>query len=395
MKNDIKPVVIGMVGTGYGSELHGGGYENMTGVPVRLKTVCGGSNRARAEQIKERYGYEAVTMDYHDLIRDPEIDVIDINVNQTLHVPVAIEAMRAGKDVICEKPLTGYVGNGEDNIGRTVPKAQMYEAVMAQMQELKQVIDETGRKFMYAENTVYATPVQKAAQILRAKKSKLMLMTSENTLIGSSSPKGGHWNQIGGGTLMRNGIHGLTGMLWLKQVEARARGEEIHVTSVLADTGVQTSAIEGEKHRYVRAHPVDVEDMALVSVTFSDGTKCVATCSDAILGGSRNTLNIYGSDMTLFCNLNPCDILNTYFMDEEGLDDVYISEMLPQKTGWNQAFVSDEVIRGYSGELKHFMECVAYDRQPDSGFELASLVMKVIYSAYRSAEEEKRIYLED
>ena len=394
MKKKIqKPVVIGIVGTGYGSELHGNGYTNMVGVPVKLKTVCGGSNLAKAEKIKEKYGYEKATLNYMDIINDPEINVVDIAVNQDLHIPIALAAMRAGKDVICEKPLTGYVGNGEDNIGNTVPKSVMYDAVLKQMDELKQVIKETGRKFMYAENTVYATPVQKAAEILKAKKSKIMLMTSENTLIGSSSDKAGHWKNIGGGTMMRNGIHGLTGMLWLKQVEAKARGEKISITSVVADMGRQSNAVNKEKHRYVNAHPVDVEDMALVSVSFSDGTKCITMCSDAVLGGSRNTVNIYGSDGTMFCNLNPCDILNTYFMDEEGLDDVYISEMLPQKTGWNEVFVSDEVIRGYTGEIKNFVESVAYDQAPDSDFDLAYTVMKVIYAAYRSAEEGKRIDL--
>ena len=392
-KKILKPVVIGIVGTGYGSELHGNGYTNMVGVPVKLKTVCGGSNLAKAEKIKEKYGYEKATLNYMEIINDPEINVVDIAVNQDLHIPIALAAMRAGKDVICEKPLTGYVGNGDDNIGNTVPKSVMYDAVLKQMDELKQVIKETGRKFMYAENTVYATPVQKAAEILRAKKSKIMLMTSENTLIGSSSDKAGHWKNIGGGTMMRNGIHGFTGMLWLKQVEAKARGEKISITSVVADMGRQSNAVNKEKHRYVNARPVDVEDMALVSVSFSDGTKCIAMCSDAVLGGSRNTVNIYGSDGTMFCNLNPCDILNTYFMDEEGLDDVYISEMLPQKTGWNEVFVSDEVIRGYTGELKNFVESVAYDQEPDSDFDLAYTVMKVIYAAYRSAEEGKRIDL--
>lgn len=78
-------------------------------------------------------------------------------------------------------------------------------------------------------------------------------------------------------------------------------------------------------------------------------------------------------------------------MDEEGLENVYISEMLPQKTGWNEVFVSDEVIRGYTGELKDFLESVAYDTEPDSNFDLAYMVMKVIYAAYQSAEEGRKI----
>lgn len=146
MKKKIdKPLVIGIVGTGYGSELHGNGYINMVGVPVRLKTVCGGSNLAKAEKIKEKFGYEIATLDYMDIINDPEIDVVDITVNQDLHIPLAIKAMRAGKDVICEKPLTGYLGDGSDNIGNTVRKSLMYDAVLAQMDELKRVIKETGR----------------------------------------------------------------------------------------------------------------------------------------------------------------------------------------------------------------------------------------------------------
>ena len=68
-------------------------------------------------------------------------------------------------------------------------------------------------KFMYAENFIYATPVQKAAEILRAKKSKIVLMTGEETIVGSSSPLAGKWRHFGGGSLMRNGIHPLTGML--------------------------------------------------------------------------------------------------------------------------------------------------------------------------------------
>jgi len=126
---------------------------------------------------------------------------------------------------------------------------------------------------------------------------------------------------------------------------------------------------------------------------FSDVTKAITLCSDGVLGGSRYFINVYGLDMSLVCNLGPANILNTYFMDEKGIEDAYISEMLPQKTGWNQTFVSDEVIRGYAGELKDFMEVLAFGKKPDTDFELAYRAMQVIYAAYRSAEEGKRIDL--
>ena len=165
---EVKTVVIGTVGAGYAACLHGNGYEKVSGVNVRLKTICD-MNMELANQVKERYGYEQAIADYDELLTDPEIDVIDIVTPPFLHVPMAIKAMKAGKHVICEKPLTGYFGKpGEENVGNT-PKAIMYAEVMKSMDELKAVIEETGKKFMYAENFVYATPIQNAARFLRAK----------------------------------------------------------------------------------------------------------------------------------------------------------------------------------------------------------------------------------
>lgn len=386
-------VVIGTVGAGYAARLHGNGYRNVCGVPLRLKAVCD-TNLQLAQQLKDDFGYEKVTADFEDLLRDPEINVIDIVTPPFLHVPMAIRAIRAGKHVICEKPLTGYFGKaGEENVGRSTKKADMYRACMDEMGKLRQVLCESDRKFLYAENFVYATPVQKAAELVRAKKSKILFMKGEESLKGSSSPLAGRWNKVGGGTLMRTGSHPLAGMLWLKQQEALARGEQITVKSVSADTGVTTACLNQYEHRHIKAQPEDVEDYAAVTVTFSDGTKCLTIASDAVLGGSKNYIELYSNDSALLCNITPTDLLNTYFLDEEGIEEIGISEMLPRKIGWNKAFVSDEIIRGYSGEMQDFAETIAYDKVPASDFELAYLTTQVMYAAYVSAEEGRRVEL--
>lgn len=386
-----KTVVIGTAGAGYAAYLHGNGYEKVNGVSVRLKTVCD-LNLQLAEKVKERYGYEQAVRDYHLLLEDPEIEVIDIVLPPFLHTSIAIEAMEAGKHVICEKPLAGYFGRPEqENIGVKVPKSEMLCQCLAEMDRLKEVVEKTGKKFMYAENFVYATPVQKAAEIIRAKKTKLLFMKGEESLKGSSSPVAGKWNKTGGGTLMRTGTHPMGGMLWLKQQEAMARNEEITVKSVSCDVGCATRCLNGDEHRHIAAQPEDVEDYGVISVTFSDGTKALCIASDTVLGGTKNYIEIYGNNTALNCNITPTDLLNTYFLDEDGLEDVEISEMLPAKLGWNKAFVNDEIIRGYMGELQDFVEAVAYDRAPASGFSLAYETTKVIYAAYQSAEEGRRI----
>lgn len=386
-------VVIGTLGAGYAARLHGDGYRKVSGVPIRLKTICD-LNLQLAEQVKDACGYEEITADFENLLRDPEINVIDIVTPPFLHIPMAIRAIRAGKHVICEKPLTGYFGkSGEENVGHSTKKADMYRACMEEMETVRRVLGESDRKFLYAENFVYATPVQKAAELIRAKKSKILFMKGEESLKGSSSPVAGKWNRTGGGTLVRTGSHPLSGMLWLKRQEALARGEEITVKSVSADVGMTTACLNQYEHRHIKARPEDVEDYAAVTLTFSDGTKCLTIASDAVLGGTKNYIELYSNDSALVCNITPTDLLNTYFLDEEGIEEIDISEMLPRKLGWNKAFVSDEIIRGYAGELQDFAETIAYDKEPVSDFELAYLTTQVMYAAYVSAEEGRRVEL--
>lgn len=385
-----RTVVIGTIGAGYAAGLHAGGYQRVCGLTVRLKTICDVCLEA-AEKIRAEYGYEQAVTDYEEMLSDPEIDVIDIVTPPFLHCTMAIKALQAGKHVICEKPLTGYFGRrGELDVG-AIPKSLMYREVMEAMDELKTVAESSGQKFMYAENFVYAPPVQRAAQMIRAKKSKILYMRGEMSLNGSSSPLAGKWSGTGGGILMRNGCHPIGGMLWLKQQEAAARGETVHVTGVVADCGVTTRCLTQEEMRHLLVRPEDVEDYSNVTITFSDGTKALAIASDTVLGGSQNYIKVYSNDSALVCNITPTNMLESYFMDQDGLDDIEISQFMKHKTGWNQAWVNDEFIRGYTGELQNFMDAVAYDLVPDSGFSLAYDTVRIVYAAYQSAEEGRRI----
>lgn len=134
-----------------------------------------------------------------------------------------------------------------------------------------------------------------------------------------------------------------------------------------------------------------MEDNGTVIITFSDDSKAVVIATDVLLGGSKNYVELYCNDTVINCTLTLSNLMSTYFLDEDNLDDVYISEMLPSKTGWNNPFVEDEIIRGYTDELRDFVEAVYYDREPKSGFKLAYDSIKIIYAAYKSAELGKAV----
>lgn len=63
------------------------------------------------------------------------------------------------------------------------------------------------------------------------------------------------------------------------------------------------------------------------------------------------------------------------------------------KTGWNNLFVCDGMLREYAYELQDFVEFVAYGKTPILGFELAYKTIRIIYAAYQFASEGRRIKL--
>jgi predicted dehydrogenase len=390
-----KRITIGTVGAGRATELHMHALKRVSGIPLRFKRIVA----RRSEQVafaRERYGFEEDSLRFEDLIEDPEIDVIDINTPPYVHAEMIEKAFAAGKHVICEKPLTGYFGEEGDPtpIGLTVSKSRMYARLLEETERLRRIALQSRRKFMYAENFVYAPAISKAAEIIRAKKSRILFMKGEESLKGSSSRVAGSWDKTGGGTFIRTGAHPLSAILWLKQQEAEARSVEIHVESVLADMAQVLPSLTPYEHRHIAARPEDVEDIGTAILTFSDGTRAVVLATDTLLGGSRNYVELYCNDAAISCTLTLNDLMQTYLPDEDGMDGVGISEMLPSKLGWNRPFIADEIIRGYVDEMQDFMEALYFDREPKSGFRLASDTIRTIYAAYMSAETGERVRLE-
>ena len=380
-------ICIGMAGAGRATELHMNALRRYTEVPICYKHIIA----HRWEQVnnaKERFGFVNSSLCFEDLLNDNEIDVIDICTPPCAHEDMIIRALSAGKHVICEKPMSGYFGDEDDvaPIGNTVSKVKMYDDLLMHLDKLKEVVDSSEKKFMYAENFIYAPAVTKAAEILRKKQSRILYAKGEESLKGSSSPVAGEWSKTGGGTFIRTGAHPLSAILWLKNVEALAHGEKISVKNVFADMGRITPNLSDYEHRHIAARPIDVEDCATVIITFSDETRAVVIATDTLLGGSKNYLELYCNDSVINCQITMSDMMETYFLDEDRMDDIYLSEMLPTKIGWNKPFLEDEIIRGYTDEMRDFIECIYYDREPKSGFGLAYDTIKIIYAAYKSAE---------
>lgn len=58
----------------------------------------------RADAAVEKYGCGKAVYDYHEILNDPEIEAVSVCTPNHMHAPISIDFLRAGKNVLCEKP---------------------------------------------------------------------------------------------------------------------------------------------------------------------------------------------------------------------------------------------------------------------------------------------------
>jgi len=387
-------IKVGLVGSGFVAELHMYAYKRVYGVDAEVAAVV--SRGEHVESFAKKHRIAQSYRDYRELLADPAIAVVDICTPPALHAQMIVAAVSAGKHVICEKPFAGYFGQPGDQtpIGSHVPKALMYERVMAEMEKTRAAIARSGKLFMYAEDWVYAPALAKTVEILKATKDKILFMKAEESHSGSHAAHAAQWAMTGGGSLIRMGCHPLAAVLYLKRVEAQARGETIGVAAVTADVGNVAACLAPAERQFIKANPVDVEDWGTLTVTFSDGTKGTIFSGDMIMGGVRNLIETYTSGGSLFANITPNNHMLTYMTDEEKLADVYITEKVDRKTGWQFVCLEVDWTRGYLQDIQDFLECVATGRQPLADLDLACETTRVQYAGYWAAAEGRRVKLD-
>src|ERR1700733_6792199 len=112
-----RPLNIGLVGYGFMGRTHSNAYKRVNDffeVPYRpvLKAVCGRTTEG-AQAFAEQWGYESTETDWRKLIERKDIDAIDICTPNNTHAEIALAAADAGKMVLCEKPLSMTLVEGQ------------------------------------------------------------------------------------------------------------------------------------------------------------------------------------------------------------------------------------------------------------------------------------------
>src|ERR1700686_4268711 len=94
---------------------------------VRMKTICG-RNRTAVKKAAAKLDWENAETDWRCIIADPRIDIVDICTPNESHCEIAVEAAKAGKAILCEKPLARNVDEAE-KMAQAVKKARVVNMI--------------------------------------------------------------------------------------------------------------------------------------------------------------------------------------------------------------------------------------------------------------------------
>src|SRR5438309_10543196 len=156
----MKKLNVGLIGYGFIGRTHSNAFRKANNFfdlqyqPV-LKAVCA-RNAENAKSFADKWGYQSVETDWRKLVDRKDIDLIDIGSPNNTHAEIAIAAAKAGKMILCEKPLSMDGKQGETMV-KAIEKAGVPNMVWYNYRRVpavtlaKQLIDEgkLGRIFHY------------------------------------------------------------------------------------------------------------------------------------------------------------------------------------------------------------------------------------------------------
>ena len=389
-------VNVAIVGTGFIAETRARVYAGAGGAghPARLVAAVS-HTREHAEAYAARHGIADAYSEIDAVLERPDVDVVDLCVPNYLHRSMTEAAARAGKHVICAKPLTAFDGAAHEEPA-SLPRAEMLRAATDNASAMLEATRAAGVQLMYGENWVYAPSIVKADRLAAASGGAILEMRGGECHSGSHSPYSKTWRTAGGGALLRLGVHPIGAMLHLKRQEGIRRwGKPIRPRTVIAEVGdlTRTPGFESERHHWIGTGWVDVENWASAVLTFDDGTRGIVWASDAVLGGMESSLQVLLPNAHIKCNLSHTRLVEAYAPAESVFGSEYLTEKLETSAGWSPPQPDEDWAQGHRAMIQDFVACIAEGRAPVADGELGLDAIRVVYAAYVAAEEGRRVEL--
>jgi predicted dehydrogenase len=339
-------VGIGIVGSRFQAECIAASVKAM---PEESEVVAVASpTKGNAEDFARRFGIPAHYADYREMLRDPRVEVIHISAPNYVHARITIDAARAGKHVICEKPLCVTLEEADEMIG---------------------ACNKAGVLLLYAEELFFAPKYVKAKQMAdEGAFGRVHLVKQGEKHSGPHADWFWDVKLSGGGALMDLGCHGIAFCWWFLG--------KPKVKSVYSQLSTQ-----------VHADRTEGDDEAITIIEFDGGALGLVENSWNRPGGMDDSIEIFGDKGQTYADMLMGNALPTY--SEVGFG--YAVEKASTTRGWTYPVFEEHWNYGFPQEMRHFARCVRGTETPISDGETGRVVQEVLYAAYASAGQARKV----
>lgn len=336
---------VGIVGCGFIAKTH---LDAIRQSPDLAEVVAVADvDELRGKAFAETHNVPRFYPDHRALLEDPNVQAVVVAVPNYLHYPVTMDSLRAGRHVICEKPLA------------------------LSLQHAREMCDEAKRRGLtlaYAEELCFVPKFERVRELARSGGiGRPYLVRQCEKHAGPYSPWFFQEEEAGGGILMDMGCHSISCIRWVL--------DKPRVQAVQAYMG---TFLHGEITRQ--------EDHVIVLLEFEDGTVGQAESSWALKGGMDSTLEVFGTRGVI-----AADLLKG--MGIRAFSEPGFPEMWEPNQGWVYPDYEWLWNNGYPQEDRHFLECMRTGQAPRESGEDGLEVLEVILAAYHAAGIGQRVTL--
>ncbi|MEE2658872.1 MAG: Gfo/Idh/MocA family oxidoreductase [Candidatus Latescibacterota bacterium] len=335
-----KRVRVGVIGLGWPGREHISGY--LQSSRVEVTAVCD-MNVELAEQVAEERGIFGLYSDHRKMLREADVDAVSVCLPNYLHAPVSLDALRAGKHVLCEKP----------------PALNSRQA-----RKLADTAGGAGLTLMYALCQRFSGPTAAAKRYIeRGELGDIYFARAIYHRRRGIPPGTRSWfvdkKRSGGGALIDIGVHALDQAWWLM-------GTPQPVT-------VSGSAYRHFGHVLPKGVNFDVDDSTFALVRFENEATLILECSWALNLPGGSGIHLAGTRGG--AELSPLKI----YVERHGVQEDLIPEV--------------PAVDAFAGQTDHFARCIQTGKTPLISAEQGVQLMQILDGIYKSAETGKEVRL--
>lgn len=319
---------------------------------ANLVAVCD-LKQEKLDKIKELYPKTITYLDFDEMLKNPDIDAVSIAVPSGMHADFAVRAMKAGKNVLIEKPVDITVeaalriekARQETGMKAGVVHQNRYNPDMAPMHDA--VVSGRIGKVLFGD---FAVKWYRTQQYY------------------DNGGWRGTWEMDGGGSLMNQAVHTVDLMQWMMNSE---------VESVTAQTAIFN-------------HDIETEDFTASLIKFKSGAVATFISTTCAYPGLSTDIRVYGTNGSIEADQDTLKLWK--FKDATENEE---EEMLKKYSGNGAAASLDPTLCiGHNYVVEDMINAVLEDRDPSILPMEAIKSVRIVNAVYESAKTGKTVYFD-